>query len=165
MKEIALTQDKVALVDDQDFEWLNQWKWCAKKGKNGRFYAVRGVLENGKTNGYFMHRVILGLTNPKVLVDHRNLNGLDNQRHNLRECSNKQNTRNRTAKKNGSSIFKGITRRKSGLWVTQITSDMKNHYVGTFKTEEEAARAYDRKAVELHKEFANLNFPDQISTP
>jgi hypothetical protein len=96
MKEIQLTQGKVALVDDEDYEYLNQWKWCARKGKLGTFYAKRTV-RNNITNTYktiYMHRIILNITNRFIYVDHENHDGLDNQKSNIKACTPKENANN-----------------------------------------------------------------------
>jgi hypothetical protein len=87
MREIFLTQDKIALVDDEDFEYLNQWKWCANKGSN-TFYAMR-------SGGIMMHRVLLNLSfGDKRVVDHIDRNGLNNQRKNIRVVTCSENYRN-----------------------------------------------------------------------
>lgn len=89
-KEIQLTQGKVTLVDDEDYEWLSQWKWCAKDGRNGNFYAFRA----SKNKSTYMHRLILDTPKGKV-TDHINGNGLDNRRINLRICSYRENSHNK----------------------------------------------------------------------
>jgi hypothetical protein len=110
-----------------------------------------------------MHREILGFGSIKQdprLVDHRNRNGLDNRRENLRPSTNSQNLGNRIGSPNSSSKYKGVhwdsTR---GKWRTQAQHDGKTYRLGRFDSEEEAAAAYDRKALELWGEFALLNFP------
>jgi len=95
MKQIPLTQGQVALVDNTDYDWLNQWKWCAQRTR-GVFYAVRNSpRKNGKKHQIFMHREILGLRYKDGQEgDHRNHNTLDNQRENLRVCIHSQNIMN-----------------------------------------------------------------------
>jgi len=95
MKEIQLTQNKVALVDDEDFEYLNQFKWCAAK-LSGIFYAVRNAPRDGKRYMYFMHRVIMQ-TPDGMQTDHKSGETLDNRRCNLRVCSVMQNGHNSNA--------------------------------------------------------------------
>lgn len=107
MREIQLTRGKVALVDDADYEWLNQWKWCANKESN-TFYAVRKIKSNGRWVFIRMHRLILGLTDPKIYADHIDGNGLNNQRSNLRQATNMQNQMNRGAQKNNALGIKGV---------------------------------------------------------
>ena len=157
VKEIQLTQGKVALVDDADYEWLNQWKWYAKK-ERGTFYAVRGINKGGDRRSIRMHRLILGLTDPKDFGDHKDMDGLNNQRNNLRKCSHAQNQRNRNGHRNSASKFKGVTfRTKDNMWYAQIKYNKKLTHLGGFKTEIEAAQKYNEAATKYHGEFARLN--------
>lgn len=158
MKEIKLTQGKVALVDDEDFEYFNQWKWYAAKGRR-TFYAQRnGYNENGKYIIH-MHREILGLTDPEIFCDHRDTDGLNNQKHNLRTATRTQNNANKKSSKSSTSSFLGVSYHKSrNNWRATIFKDYKQIHLGSFKTEIEAAKAYDKHALEIHGEFANLNF-------
>jgi hypothetical protein len=154
MKEIQLTQGKVALVDDADFEWLNQWKWCAiKQGK--LYYAIRKF----KGKNLSMHRFVLG-TPKGMLTDHRDHNGLNNQRYNLRFATKAQNTYNVSSR--GHSKYLGVsikqTGRQKGKISAKIQFNRRPTHIGSFPTEIDAARAYDLKAKELFGEFANLNF-------
>ena len=161
MKRIPLTQGKYALVDDSDYEWLNQYKWFAHKEYN-TWYAVRSVSRNGIHTIIRMHRVIMGLNpgDPRH-VDHRNHNGLDNRQDKLRICTNSQNRCNQIPQKNRSSQFKGVCWHKDNhKWQTQIQIDGHNIYLGIFDSEIEAAKAYDRKAIELFGEYACINFPE-----
>lgn len=160
MKEIILTQDKFALVDDSDFDFLNQWKWCARYAKNAKtFYALRGQWENGKVNTIFMHRIIMKVTNSRILVDHINHNGLHNYRSNLRVATFSQSSSNRRKFKNSTSKYIGVCFAKSlNKWMAQIQKDGKKINLGYFENEHEAALIYDNKAIELFGEFANINF-------
>lgn len=161
MKEIVLTKGKVALVDDSDFEWLNQWKWYAYKAGNS-FYAKRveyyfdGNIRKRKM--IKMHRLILGLKDPKIFVDHRDHDGLNNQRANIRPCNNSENQRNRQSAKGSSSNYLGVYwYKKYSNWNVKIHINGKQKTLGYFKTEIEAAMAYNEAAKIHHKEFANLN--------
>lgn len=153
---IPLTQGKFAIVDAEDYDWLSQYKWCAAKNR-GTFHAHRG--SNGKT--VLMHRVIMRA--PKgVICDHRNHNGLDNRKSNLRFCTPAQNQYNKRPKKGCTSRYKGVVwRNDSKKWRAQIGYHRKRIRLGNFGNEIEAAMAYDKKAKELFGEFAYLNFPER----
>lgn len=153
MKEIPLTQGKVALVDDEDYDWLNQWKWYAAKTPT-TYYATRGYFKQGKRHGVVMHRLILNV--PSGLgTDHKDRNGLNNQRSNLRIATIRQNSRNR--KRNNGKRYIGVFF-KSGKYEASLTTDCKTYYLGRFVSEIEAAKAYDEMAKKMYGEFANLNF-------
>lgn len=157
MKEIPLTQGKFALVDDEDFEWLNQWKWRVKKAKNGRFYVQRGMRENGQSRTLYMHREIM--KTPKGLdADHRDRNGLDNRKSNLRNCTRSQNLMNTIKREKNLSGYKGVTWcKEKEKWQAQIFVNNKNIRLGRFKTKEAAAFIYDEAAKKYFGEFARLN--------
>ena len=152
MKEIPLTQGKVAIVDDEDFEYLNQWKWFYAEG-----YALRRVAGlRGKQ--VRMHREILR-TPLGLETDHINGNGLDNRKINLRICSNKQNQGNRKIGQNNTTGCKGIwyDPKRKKHWRAAIKTNMHTKTIGYFSTAEEAAIAYDNMAKEFFGEFARTN--------
>jgi len=168
MKQIPLTQGKFALVDDEDFEYLSQWKWnvsLSKKGNTG--YAVRSQRYGRIKISICMHRLIMGLENgDKRQVDHIDHDGLNNQKQNLRACTAQENQRNTTSRKNSSSKYLGVRLQKRKLKKTNseresIQARIRIHgkliHLGCFNTEEAAALAYNEKALELFGEFANLN--------
>lgn len=155
MKKISLTQGQFAVVDDADFEQLNQFKWFAHK-RTGNFYAVR--RKDGKHVS--MHRELLGITDPSILGDHKDRNTLNNQRNNLRKASRSQNNANTRSRNNSVSKYLGVSpfvKNGKSKWRANICKDKKIYHLGYFKTEEDAALAYNKKALELHGEFANLN--------
>jgi hypothetical protein len=150
MKEIPLTQGKFALVDDADYDWLNQWKWCAWTPDGKTFYAKRAT----KTKTFFMHIVVFGVKG----VDHRDSNGLNNQRENLRAANKSQNGCNRGANQGNKSGLKGVSwAKRDKLFRARITLNGKSTQVGTFKNSIDAAKAYDAAAIKLHGEFAKTN--------
>ena len=153
MKLIPLTQGQFAIVDDEDFERLSQLKWYAAK-KRQTFYAQR---EHSNTC-LKMHRFILGVCDRAVLVDHKNGNGLDNRRENLRLCSNAENTRNRLGTPNTSSKYKGVSWCNNTMkWKAQIRKNGVLFYLGVFQKEADAAFAYNKKSSEIFGEFSKLN--------
>lgn len=144
------------MVDDTDFEWLNQWKWYAQRDKT-TYYAVRTNKRGQKPTRTYMHRLILGLTDRKQESDHVDRNGLNNQRRNLRTATRSQNMKNRMAQRNKTSKYLGVCWMQN-RWVAQIQSDNERpKQLGRFTTELEAAMAYNEAAIKLHGEFANLN--------
>ena len=155
MKEIQLTQGKVALVDDEDFEYLNQRKWCARKHRN-TFYATTSEWINKKSQNISMHRLILD--GCRKQIDHADSNGLNNQKYNLRRCTSQENNRNRKPYLGKSSIYKGVSFSKN-IYRAQISINRKPILLGRFSLEIEAAKAYDEAAKLYFKEFAYLNFP------
>jgi len=158
-KEIQLTQGKVAIVDDEDFEYLNQWKWhCKINGNN--FYAVRSIkYTNGKYDKKIvMHRFLLNVSNSRLHVDHVNNDSLDNRKINLRICTHDENLRNRKINLNNTSGYKGVYWHKIGKkWTSVIGINKKIIYLGLFINPIDAARAYNAAALKYHGEFANLN--------
>ena len=158
MKEIELTQGKVALVDDCDYEWLNKFKWCTVK-KGGTYYAVRNVPKNNSRLIY-MHREILGDMPDGMDIDYIDGDGLNNQKANLRVVTRRQNSQNRHIEK--SSRYPGVTWHKAGRkWQAQVCIDGKMKYLGLYQTEDDAFEAY-RMAVynlgeDMHERFEDEN--------
>ena len=156
MRLIGLTRGQFAIVDDEDFDRVNEWKWQAMIGKWGHKYAQRKKW-NGKTYDLFlMHQFVLGVRG--IRVDHISGDGLDNQKVNLRISTQAQNSRNRKVPITNTSGFKGVTLRKdTQVWRAYITFEGKRSYLGNFKNPKQAAAAYDVAALKLHGEFARTN--------
>lgn len=162
-REIPLTQGKAAIVDVEDFEFLNQWKWYAVVFKNSS-YAVRRASIDGAQKRLWMHRVLLSAPKGED-VDHRNSNGLDNRRSNLRIATRQENVMNsRPTTTRQGKRFKGIRLAASGRWLAAISVGSTRISGGTFLTQEDAARAYDQLARQYHGDFAWLNFPSESIT-
>lgn len=156
-KEIQLTQGKVALVDDEDFDYLNQWKWYANNLK-GKFYAVRSESINKKYTGcLLMHRVIMNPTKGLV-VDHINGDTLNNQKNNLRNCTHADNIKNQKLSISNKTGFRGVSWHKNNkVYESRIRSNNISYYIGSFNNPIDAAKAYNEAAIKFHGEFANLN--------
>jgi hypothetical protein len=151
-RRIPLSRKVYALVDPQDFAELSRYKWSAI-GKSPHVYAVR--TEKGRM--IYMHRQIMKAPRNRM-VDHKDCDGLNNHRENLRLATRRQNIAHRCSRW-GSSRFVGVSRH-GDRWRAQIICRGKRYYCGVFDDEVEAAKARDRKAWELHGEFAYLNFPE-----
>lgn len=156
MKQIPLSQGKVALVDDEDFEKVNKYRW--------RFgckdYAVRGSGTSAKGNyrTHYMHRVILNAPE-NLQIDHKNRNKLDNRKDNLRLATNAQNQTNSLRKLCfKTSRFKGVSwSKQKHKWEVRLSVDGKRIYAGRYTDEHEAARVYSALARHHYKEFALPN--------
>jgi hypothetical protein len=161
-RRILLTQGKYAIVDPEDFDTLNQYKWHIRRSnRSNTYYAARTItISRFNREVVSMHRFIMNAPDD-FEVDHINGNGFDNRKANLRLATGFQNARNKSKRRNTKlSKYKGVKRNSSGKWHAVINYNCKRIYLGTFETEEGAARAYDMAARKYHKEFARLNFPD-----
>jgi hypothetical protein len=168
MKKIPLTQGKFVKVDNEDYKNLNQWKWYATTGHSKTFYAYRQV--NNKA--VIMHRIIMKAETGQF-IDHKDGNGLNNQKSNLRFCTPSQNSKNK--KSSGISKYLGVYKHTSHkkyfskkqnktikyssrpIWVAHIKHNEKYIHLGVFEIEIEAAKAYNEAAKIYHGEFARLN--------
>ena len=159
-RRIPLTQGKYAIVDPDDFEQLNKHKWYTVKSTN-TFYAVRNKRGGKKYISIGMHRQILHPPD-HLFVDHINHNGLDNRKANLRLATSAQNSYNRIHfRKRKTSKYTGVSWQKQRRkWIVLIYYNKKSKFIGLFKDEIQAAKAYDEAAKKYHGEFASLNFPE-----
>jgi len=180
MKLIPLTQGKFAQVDDEDYDFLMQWKWFAHRDESRKAPAWYAERRDGTRNHIKMHRQLMGcIKGDKKVVDHENHDTLDNQRKNLRIATPKQNAVNTISRAGSSSGFLGVckyiqkcvrtNKRKPGIreyeytyWLSQICPDRTKIRLGLFPFTPEgelmAAMAYDSAAQKHFGEFANLNF-------
>lgn len=155
MKQIPLTQGKFAIVDDEDYEELSKYKWCAiYSPKTKSFYASRRALVNGKKKPIAMHRQILDF--PDKLVDHINKDTLDNRKNNLRICSYSQNNMNKRVQSNNKLGLKNIIFvETANKFRVQIYVKRKMVYSAYFDTLKEAIIYRDEALKKYHGEFAN----------
>lgn len=156
MKEIKLTQGKVTLVDDEDYEYLNQFRWYAHKDCK-TYYAIKNIRNDGKRSTITMHQKIM--KTPKGMkTDHKDHDGLNNQKYNLRICSTQQNGANREKQIGCSSDFKGVFwSKRDKKWAACIGINKKSKRLGLFNSEIEAALVYNKVAKEKFGEFARIN--------
>lgn len=163
MKEIELLNGMISIVDDSDFLYLNKFRWLASYSPTtNTYYAYRTYTASLKKRIFVrMHREILGITDPKIQIDHKNKDTLDNRRGNLRIATASQNGANRRKRENCSSQYFGVYWDKGiKRWVARLTLNKEKIFGGCFIIEKDAAMAYDRIAKDAHKEFAHLNFPN-----
>ncbi len=155
---IYLRDGQQVLVDADDAAWLSQWNWW----DNGAGYAVRDFRTNGRYRKVYMHREIVN-AKPGQYVDHWNRNKLDNRRANLRIVNQSQNCANSKRSRNNTSGYKGVSYfQRDNNWRAVIKVNYKYRHIGYFDTAEDAARAYDAVARQIHGEFAATNFSEDV---
>lgn len=159
MKEIKLTQGKVTLVDDEWYEYLNQWKWCYSKWDQANTgYAVRTDGKRPNRQTIRMHSIIMGGISDDLEIDHRDGDGLNNQKYNLRLCTHAGNMMNAQRRKDNTSGYKGVGWSKHAhKWMARIRINDQYKNLGYFSTPEEAACAYNKAAQETQGDFARPN--------
>lgn len=158
MKEIIITSIKhgknVVQVDDEDFHRVNEFKWGVDKLESGTY-----VKRKSKHQWIRLHRFILDVNDSEICVDHKDHNGLNNQKSNLRIASKKQNNQNTSSHVGSTSKYLGVCwSDRYKKWRANIRIDGKQTHVGLFQLEDDAAKAYDTLAIKARGEFANLNF-------
>jgi hypothetical protein len=156
MQKIKLTQNKFALVSNKDFKYLNQFKWYPDKGGN-TYYVVRNSKDKlGKHLKIRMHQEIIGKIIGKE-IDHRDGNGLNNQRSNLRICSHSENQHNRSKYKCNTSGYKGVSWHRGKLkWSSQIRVNGVLIYLGDYTSKLKAYEAYCEACSKYHGNFSNI---------
>jgi hypothetical protein len=169
MKKIPLTgisgKGLYAIVDDYDYDYLRQWGWyVVYKSPGGPPYAVRDLWKDERTGNIrhvAMHRIVLGVCDKDLLVDHINHDTLDNRKSNLRITNSLGNSRNSLKRRTNLSGYKGVSWSKpTNKWRARIMIEKKEVMIGLFTDKLEAARAYDKAALEHFGEFAHINFPE-----
>lgn len=157
---VPLTRGVNAIIDSSDANLLNKWDWCVEWHPDGRKYAARHEFKGGVKRKISMHRMIFGASREDPEIDHKDGNGLNNRRENLRWCTSSQNKANR--KSINKSGFRGVYHmKKANRWTAKICVNKKHIHLGCFLTAEDAAKAYNAGAAFHFGEFAVLNqIPD-----
>lgn len=158
MKTISLSNGQHALVDDADFDRVSAKKWYAKRAGKSTHYALstNGIDKRGYPKIVRMHHFVLGVAS---VVDHKDGNGLNNQRDNLRPCAKFQNQGNLGTPAHNTSGYKGVYRHSNGrAWIANISQNNRCVYLGIFYDPVEAAKSYDEAARKYFGEFAKTNF-------
>lgn len=145
-------------IDDEDYDKLSSYRWYF----NTRRYPITDIWQKDKQKNkrVLLHRMVLGVTDSKIFVDHINHDVLDARKENLRVCSHKENNRNCVGQKSRKGLYKGVYETKYNSWVAIIIVDSKSICIGTYYNQKDAALAYDKAAREHFKDFACLNFPE-----
>jgi hypothetical protein len=156
MKRIPLTKGKEALVDDQDYECVSQFRWHTSVSGVSNHAARK---EPGSRKTVYMHQLVASLMDipTGVHIDHKDTNGLNNCRDNLRQATHRKNLMNRGPQTNNTSGFKGVYLYRGTKWRATITVKGKNYHIGNFDDKVEAAKAYNTAAKKHFGEFAWLN--------
>jgi hypothetical protein len=161
LKTIPVGLRHLALVDDGDYELVSQFKWSLNWDSKRRVaYAFRYIRRDGKVTTQFMHTLIMS---PCIEIDHKNRDGLDNRRENLRDANHSNNHANQPKQRgNYSSEFKGVSwNKKRKIWKAQIGLQNRAVFLGYFPDELAAAIAYDRAAIKYFGEYAHTNLPKE----
>lgn len=147
---------QVAMVDNEDYDWISKFSWHLKNSGTVLYARCNVVLDNKHTT-MTMHRMVMTAKKGQI-VDHIDRNGLNNQKYNLRFATKAQNKMNCISHKNSSSKYKGVHWNKvSKVWQSRIQFEGKKIFLGAFDNEIEAARAYDKKSIEIFGEYSRVN--------
>jgi len=154
MAVIKTNLDEEIIVDDLKYYELRKHTWFI----NEDGYATTSIDDKL----VIMHRMLMNAV-PGELIDHKNRNRIDNRILNLRKSNETLNNHNKTKKANTTSKYFGVWSENPGIYRAKISHNRNIYYLGSsFRSEEDAAKAYDRKAIELYGEYANLNFPELV---
>lgn len=148
-----------AIVDDEDFDRINKHIWFAHTDNHhNTFYAITNIWIEGKRRQAKMHRLIMGVIDPTIEIDHIKGNGLDNRKEMLRKCSHIQNCWNYKKKKNGTSKYLGVSfYKKNGKWKAQINENGIRKGLGYFDTEIDASEAFNKEAIRIRQDFFKIS--------
>ena len=140
-----------ALIDTEDIDKVKNIKWHRSDLQRNTYYCISNDKEYKR-----LHRLILGITDPSIFIDHINHDGLDNRKQNLRICNNQENLRNSLTPKNNKSGCKGVYWSKDqNKWTVQVTIDNKTKYIGRYSDYNEAIEARNKAVEKYYGEFGN----------
>ena len=159
MKTIQLTQGKVALVSDHQYERANSYKWHARKTSAGTWYATRNGKRTifGREKPIQLHRFLMNVSDAGLEVDHIDGDGLNCQDENLRVCTHTENMHNFSRPRNNTTGHKGVSKARNGTYTAHIKVNGVMKHIGTYPSLEEASIAYDNSAKKYHGSYAKLN--------
>jgi hypothetical protein len=158
--EVVLPSGDVCFIDEEDYYLFKKYSWILHISNGKKRYIISQNIQNSKNKKNKLHRIILGINDPMVIVDHINGNGLDNRKSNLRICTCSQNKCNSGKQIINTSGYKGVfkVKRLNGYkFVARIRKNYIPYHLGTFDNKIEAAKAYNNGAMKYHGEFAKLN--------
>lgn len=172
--EIKLACGKIAQIDEDSLHLFSGRKTWRSYFDGWNWYVRRHSTVNKKSKTFLLHREVMGVTDSKILIDHKDGDGLNNMKSNLRVCTHSENRKNRRNKSdNHTSKYLGVSLKKTRYkytvksgeervsittrWEARIQHNKKQISIGFYDKEEEAAMAYNQKAIEYHGEFASLN--------
>ena len=145
------------IIDVEDYDKIKNFRWNVKHNKK-MFYVFTRVRKNNFDSSILLHRIILGVDNPKIQIDHKDHDGMNNKKNNLRKCSASQNQCNVYIRSNNKSGYKGVSWcNEANKWRANITHQYNRFHLGLFSNKIDAALAYNKAAIKYHKEFAVLN--------
>jgi hypothetical protein len=151
MKKIKLTNGDYAIVDNNDYLFLNSYTWTCLQSKGNRTKYAQSRMGIKNESMIYMHRFILDAKKNQI-IDHKNRNGLDNRRKNLRFCTASENQWNKSLYSKNVSGYTGVSWHKNGeKWQARISAHNKTYFLGLFTDKKEAVLAYKNKSKELHK--------------
>jgi hypothetical protein len=163
VKSLETNKGICFIVDDEDYDLIHDLYWCGIKTKHAhgsdRFYIKTLYKETNHARKHLsLARLLIGVFDKNIKVDHINGDTLDNRKSNLRKSTNFQNAQNRRkTSRHCNSKYKGVVKREGGKWQASIKFNRQYKFLGTFLKEEDAARAYNSAALKYHGEFSCIN--------
>jgi hypothetical protein len=159
---IRLSKDYFTIIDSEDLPRVSKYKWHTTTVN--KYNKPRAVCSFKGRKTLKLSRLIMNAPD-NMVVDHINGNPLDNRKCNLRICSQRENMLNRNLNRNNKSGYKGVSwSKRDNKWLSELQTNNKSYYLGIYKDKIEAAKAYDKKAIEFFGEYAKTNFPQKLNS-